>query len=96
MPNAGLAVGDAVRVRVLARDVSLALEAPARTSIQNAVPAKVAGIASTDTAMAQVTLSVGGQRLLARVTHRAVSDLGLAPGTPVYALVRTAALTRRG
>ena len=96
VPNAGLAVGDAVRVRVLARDVSLALEAPAGTSIQNAVPAEVIDIASTEGAMTQVTLAVGEQRLLARVTRRAVSTLGLESGTRVFALVKTAALTRRG
>lgn len=95
VPSTGLEVGDAVRVRVLARDVSIALEAPERTSIQNAVPAEVVDVDSTGDAMAQVTLSVGGQRLLARVTRRAVSVLGLEPGARVFALVKSAALARR-
>ena len=96
MPGAGLAVGDAVRVRILARDVSLALEAPEHTSIQNALPAEVLEVdLSGAGAMAQVLLAVGAQRLLASVTRRAVAALGLSPGRRVVALVKSAALARR-
>jgi molybdate transport system ATP-binding protein len=35
-----------------------------------------------------------GQALLAHVTRRAIDALGLVPGRPVYALVKTVALDR--
>ncbi|MEM1438756.1 MAG: molybdenum ABC transporter ATP-binding protein [Pseudomonadota bacterium] len=96
VPATGFDVGDRVRVRILARDVSLALAVPEATSIQNALGGRVVGIEDTlEPAMARVTLDVGGQTVLARVTHRAVASLALAPGSDVVALVKTAALARR-
>lgn len=96
VPARGFAVGDRVRVRILARDVSLALAAPEATSIQNALRGAVIAIEDTlEPAMARVAISVGDQTVLARVTHRAVASLALAPGSDVVALVKTAALARR-
>ena len=96
VPASGFAVGDGVRVRILARDVSLALAPPEATSIQNALRGTVVAIEDTvEPAMARVSVAVGGQTVLARVTHRAVASLALEPGSDVVALVKTAALARR-
>ena len=63
----------------------------------NCVPATVAAIApEADGPMALVTLEIGEQRLLARVTRRSVAVLALAPGTRTHALVKSAALIRGG
>jgi molybdate transport system ATP-binding protein len=89
----GLPPGHAVRVRVLARDVSLALVPPQRSSIQNVLPCTVRAIAADGhPSQAVVQLACGGSLLLARVTARAVAGLGLAPGSAVWAQVKSAAL----
>ena len=91
--DAGLAVGHAVRVRVLARDVSLALAPPERSSIQNVLPCTVRAIAAgAHPSQALVQLACGGSLLLARITARAVDTLGLREGSPVWAQVKSAAL----
>jgi len=89
----GLPHGHAVRVRVLARDVSLALVPPEHSSIQNVLPCTVRAIAPGDhPSQAVVQLACGASLLLARVTTRAVAGLGLAPGSAVWAQVKSAAL----
>lgn len=91
--DSGLAIGQAVRVRVLARDVSLALQPPERTSIQNLLPCTVEAVAGgSHPSQAMVRLACGGSTLLSRITARAADALGLAPGAPVWAQVKSAAL----
>ena len=88
-----LPIGSRVRVRVLARDVSIALEKPQASSIQNLLAATVDAIADDPhPSQALVRLKVGDGWLLARLTRRAVHMLGLAPGTPVWAQVKSAAI----
>jgi molybdate transport system ATP-binding protein len=86
-------VGTAVRLRVRARDVSLALNPHADTSILNRVPATVLALATTaNPANVLVRLDAGGTALLARVTQRSCEQLQLAPGSRVWAQVKSAAL----
>nr|WP_283254242.1 molybdenum ABC transporter ATP-binding protein [Ramlibacter paludis] len=93
LPDPGLPLGHAVRVRVLARDVSLALAPPERSSIQNVLPCIVRAIApGAHGSQALVQLECGGVLLLARITARAVHGLGLEAGMPVWAQVKSAAL----
>jgi molybdate transport system ATP-binding protein len=88
-----LPVGKKVRVRVLARDVSLTLDDPGRSSIQNVHPATVEAIAADDHPANQlVRVTLGETRLLSRLTRRAVEQLGIAPGLPVRAQVKSVAL----
>ena len=91
--DAGLAVGHAVRVRVLARDVSLALAPPQGSSIQNLLPCTVRALGvGAHPSQALVQLACGGSLLLARITRRAVHELALAEGSAVWAQVKSAAL----
>jgi molybdate transport system ATP-binding protein len=91
--DSGAAVGQRVRLRVLARDVSIATEAPRNTSIQNLLPAVVHVIAAdAHPSQALVQLACGGSMLLSRITARAVDSLGLQAGTPVWAQVKSVAL----
>ncbi|TWO68400.1 molybdenum ABC transporter ATP-binding protein [Caenimonas sedimenti] len=103
LADSGLAVGQAARVRVLARDVSIALQPPAGTSIQNLLPCDVRGIATGEgpsQAMVQLACRGGSagiaseSLLLARITARAADQLALAPGMRVWAQVKSAALVR--
>ena len=91
--DTGLALGRKVRVRVLARDVSVTTLAPQQTSIQNVLQCVVQAITEdTHSSQALVQLVCGGSVLLARITARAVDALQLAPGRPVWAQIKTAAL----
>ena len=90
-----LPVGHRIRLRVLARDVSLSLAAQPGSSIVNQIPASVEAIAD-DTHPSQVLVRLrthaGGSALLARVTRRSAQALALAPGTAVWAMVKSVAL----
>jgi molybdate transport system ATP-binding protein len=89
----GLPVGRAVRVRLLARDISLTREAQSGTSIGNQLRGTVEEIAEDEhPALALVRVRVGTQPLVARLTRRSAHTLGLAPGLPVWAQVKTVAL----
>jgi len=89
----GLTVGDRVRVRVLARDVSVALSRAADSSILNIVPAHIDAMHPEDDASVMLRLAlVGGGKLLARVTRRSANALGLAIGMAVQAQIKGVAL----
>lgn len=89
----GQALGSAVRLRILARDVSLQLHEPEQTSVQNHLPAVVEAVAlGQDPSQALVRLACADTKLLARVTRRAVHRLELAPRRPVWALVKAVAV----
>ena len=91
--DTGLPLGRHVRVRVLARDVSIATQAPQQTSIQNLLPCAVQAITEdTHPSQALVRMACGDSVLLARITARAVDALQLAPGMAVWAQVKAAAL----
>ncbi len=93
----GLPLGKMVRLRVLARDISLAREAPGRTSIQNVLEGLVDAVAGDDhPSSALVRVRVGGSVLVARVTRRAVDELGLEPGLPVWLQVKSVAVIDEG
>jgi molybdate transport system ATP-binding protein len=86
-------VGRRVRVRIDARDVSLALKPPELSSITNILPGRVIDVTNDrDPAQRLVRIDVGGRSLLARVTHRSVAQLALASGVALYAQVKSVAL----
>lgn len=91
--DAGIAVGQRVRVRVLARDVSIALQPPQDSSIQNVLACSVLALGpATHPSQCLVQLACGPSLLLARITARAADTLRLAPGATVLAQVKSAAL----
>jgi len=85
-------IGELVRVRIRARDVSIALERPQRISIQNVLHGKVSAIHTDASGIVDVSIVVGAVTLRSRVTRRAVEQLALAPGLEVYALVKAVSL----
>jgi molybdate transport system ATP-binding protein len=91
--DGGQSVGQAVRVRILARDVSIALQPVTGTSIQNCLAATVDQLADDHhPASTLVRLQVGRSPLLARLTRRSAARLGLRPGVPVWAQIKAVAL----
>ena len=92
-PDRGLKVGRRVRVRVLARDVSIARERPGQTSIQNVLPGSVDAIGDDEhPGLRLVRVRMGSSLLVARLTKRAVADLDLGPGHAVWVQVKSVAL----
>ncbi len=88
-----LPIGHRVRVRILARDVSLALQRPVDTSISNILPARIVDITELGNGpQALVRLDLGGALILARVTRRSVAMLQLKPDLIVHAQVKSVAL----
>ncbi len=89
----GLSVGRRVRVRVLARDVSLASESPGRSSIQNVLQGRVDAIADDDhPGLALMRIQIGDVMFLSRLTKRAAASLDVAPGKAVWVQVKSVAL----
>ena len=90
-----LPIGHRIRLRVLARDVSLSLVAQPDSSIVNQIPATVEALAD-DAHPSQVLVRLrtreGASALLARVTRRSAQALALAPGLAVWAMVKSVAL----
>ena len=87
--------GEHVRVRIAARDVALALSRPADSSFLNVLACTVTGLGARDGASVDVQLDAGGAPLIARITRKSAAALGIAPGKPVFALVKAVAVDRR-
>ncbi|MFN4262194.1 MAG: molybdenum ABC transporter ATP-binding protein [Thioalkalivibrionaceae bacterium] len=81
------------RLRILARDVALALEAPRATSIQNVLAVRIEHVDALSAGTVLVTLRLADeQRLLAELTAQAVEQLALRPGISAFALIKSVAL----
>ena len=89
----GLRAGQQVRVRILARDVSLSLGDHDDTTIQNRLQGVIESIdADVHPSQALVRVRCGGEVILSRVTRRALNKLGLALGAQVWCQVKSVAL----
>ena len=88
--------GRVVRALIRATDVSLAPGDVGPISIRSALSGHIEQIVP-DGPLAAVTVALdGGGQLVALVTRRSLHDLGLEPGSPVRALVKTVALDEGG
>lgn len=92
--------GERVRLRVLARDVSLSLTQHASSSILNSLPAVVSAIQASSPGQVLVQLRLqapdqdGAPHLLALISARSARLLQLAPGLPVHAQLKGVAVLR--
>jgi molybdate transport system ATP-binding protein len=91
VPRLDLPVGTALRVRIRARDVMIALRPPEGLSALNVLPGTVAEITSGDGPIVQMRLDCAGQMLVARLTRRSVDTLGLGLGLKVHAVIKSIA-----
>lgn len=93
VPRVDLPAGTPVRVRIPARDVALALSPPTDVSIVNRLPGTIETLTARDATYVEVRVRVGAAVILrARITHEAAQRLALAPGMPVWCLVKSVAL----
>jgi molybdate transport system ATP-binding protein len=89
-----LLTGTAVRVRVMAQDVSITLQQQHDTSILNIFPAVVKAVIPCSNSQVTVLMDIGKTGLLARITRKSCALLGLAPGSPVHAQIKSVAVLR--
>jgi molybdate transport system ATP-binding protein len=94
IPNSNLTLGESVRIRILARDVSLTLDHPEQTSILNIFPAEVVEIVPENPAQYMVKLSVCGRPILSRITKKSLHNLEIKKGMSLIAQVKSIALER--
>ena len=85
--------GEAVRVRIPAREVILASQAPRGLSLHNVLAGVVTAL-HPEPASAQVIvqLRVGRSLLLAEVTQDAVAALQIVPGVALHALIKSVSI----
>jgi molybdate transport system ATP-binding protein len=95
VPRLDAPVGAALRVRIRARDVILAVTRPTGISALNVLAAEVERVVPIEEGALEVQLRLGAERLLARVTRRSGEALGLAVGRKVFAVIKTVAIDRR-
>lgn len=95
VPRLDLPLGSALRVRIRARDVILATDRPSGISALNLLAGTVEALAAVGEEALEVQLRLGHEHLLARITRRSADALGLAPGSRVFAVVKTVAIDRR-
>lgn len=95
VPRLSAPVGAPVRAYIRARDVMLSLKRPEEISALNVLAGRVMAIApSANGAQADVRLDCNGATLTARLTAKSVQRLALAPGRPVYAVIKSVSFER--
>ncbi|MDP2367458.1 molybdenum ABC transporter ATP-binding protein [Rhodoferax sp.] len=92
IPRQTAAIGQSLRIRVQARDVSLSLLRPSGTSILNILPARVLTLSPDSPGQVMVQLDAGGCTLLARITEKSAHGLALVPGVAVFAQIKGVAI----
>jgi molybdate transport system ATP-binding protein len=83
--------GHPVRVKIKARDVSLSLQRAEGSSLLNLLPATVESWQAFD-AQTLLTLRLGEQRLLARITRYSFDQLGIHAGQALWAQIKSVSL----
>ena len=91
LPHAALPNGHRVRVKIKARDVSLSLQRAEGSSLLNLLPVQVDSWHALDAQML-LTLRIGDQRLLARITRYSFDQLGIHAGQAIWAQIKSVSL----
>jgi molybdate transport system ATP-binding protein len=89
LPRVPQAVGTLLRVRIAAHDVILSRGRPEGLSALNILPGTVREVRGGGGPGVIVALETPAGRVLARITRRSATALGLAEGVPVHAIVKT-------
>ena len=94
VPDVDALVGEVLRVRIRARDVSIALERPRDISVLNCFRGRIVEIGAEPGASLDVRVDVAGTPIIARITRHSAERLRLAAGQEVWALVKAVSLDR--
>lgn len=86
--QAALAIGDTLRLRILARDVSIALKPPEQTSILNILQGTIIAMANDNAGQTLLRLKIGSQYLLAHITYKSARQLDLQENKQVFVQIK--------
>ncbi|MFO1310613.1 MAG: molybdenum ABC transporter ATP-binding protein [Burkholderiales bacterium] len=95
VPGIDAAIGDRIRARIRARDVSLATRRPEAISILNILPGRVVAVGDGDGPIVEVEVAVGATTITARISRRSRDDLAIRVGCHVFALVKAISFDQR-
>ena len=95
VPRLDNAVGSRLRVLIRARDVMIATERPHQISALNILAGRIVALQDDGRPIGEATIAVGEGAIRARITRRSMSQLGLAPGREVFAVVKTVAIDHK-
>ena len=93
VPEIDLPVDSAVKVRIDARDVSVALSRPMDVSITNRLPGEIAELEFLAPPYVRATFDLGETRLHALITRESVERLALVPGLRAWAMIKAVAIS---
>lgn len=85
-------IGQVLRIRIRAQDVILSLQKPDGISSQNAIPAQITQIHHDEGSSVEIGLLSGSDRLLARVSKRAATQMRLERGQHIWAILKANAI----
>jgi molybdate transport system ATP-binding protein len=88
-------VGEAIKVRIEARDVSLALSRPMDVSITNRLPGEIAELEYLSPPYVRATMNLGQTRLHALITQESVGRLALVQGLRAWVMIKAVAISGR-
>lgn len=94
LPRIDAPLGSSLRIRILAQDVMLATSRPEGVSALNILPGTVLDIRQGDGPGALIRIDLCGEPILARVTRRSTAALALAPGLPVFAVLKAVSVAQ--
>ena len=94
LPGVTGEIGRQLRLRVLAQDIILATERPQNISALNILPAVVTSLRYGDGPGVAVGLQLGDEKLLARITKRSATQLGLEQGQSCFAILKATTVAR--
>lgn len=93
LPRVPEAPGSTIRVRIAAQDIILARERPTGLSALNILTGTIVDMRQGSGPGVLVTLALGQDKLLARITRRSANTLDLAPGQSCHAIIKTVAIS---
>ena len=93
VPRISSPPGHQLRIRIRARDVSLAIDKPKNISVMNIFPGVISEISEQSGAAADILVDTGVP-IWARISKASVKSLELVPGKRVYAMLKTVAIDR--
>lgn len=94
-PGLDAPIGSRVRMRIRARDLTLATRKPEGLSIRNVLAGEVVALDAGGGAIAEVRVSVAGKTLPVRLARKSVDELCLGVGMPVFVLIKAIAFDKR-
>jgi len=90
--NTQSAIGDTIRIQILAKDISIALSKPLDSSITNIICSTIHAIKKDTNHRWLIELKIDDVILLAKITQRSFDNLQLTVGLQVWAQIKSVAL----